>query len=111
MNSCRLRILGGLNTLVVATKALDAAVAPAFLARAGSSDGSVQAKVRSHFRDFSEDRFRMRTPGPPVFSSMNSIAASSEHRLIGRVLRLNQTANGEQQWWHPVAKEARQHRG
>jgi hypothetical protein len=29
----------------------------------------------SHFCDFSDDRFRRRTPGPPPFSSMNSTPA------------------------------------
>jgi hypothetical protein len=30
-----------------------------------------------HFRDFSNERFRRRTPGPPPFSSMNSTPARS----------------------------------
>src|SRR5262249_42142448 len=35
-----------------------------------------------HFRDFSFDRLRKRTPGPPPFSSMNSTPAFSKARLI-----------------------------
>jgi hypothetical protein len=38
----------------------------------------------SHFRDFSDDRLRRRTPGPPPFSSMNSTPAHVQLRLARR---------------------------
>lgn len=39
-----------------------------------------------YFRDFSGDRFRRRTPGPPPFSSMNSMPAASKARRTARSL-------------------------
>ena len=51
--------------------------------------GSIQVtSFLSHFRDFSDDRFRRRSPGPPPFSSMKSApAALSARRITSRVAR------------------------
>jgi hypothetical protein len=46
--------------------------------------GHTSSPVPSHFRDFSFDRLRRRTPGPSPFSSMNTTPAASRARRTAK---------------------------